>query len=227
MSKTAMTLAFEVAGWQGEATAKDRLRAMMQEAIEKGGAGRPDRAKEYFLAALAKANDATLVWQLFPVPEQTTAIRLLFEEVKNTQPKLKDVVEGEASRSVPEGRLPVAAPSAAEVAGVRAADAVPQGQRIIAPAPAAKLPAISHAARDRVARLSILQTFRQINGRPLAEVTGQEMRGWLKNHRRDGHFIGLLDQSVVIPDDVKVGAIVPPDVADRCFETATAMHNAA
>lgn len=225
MSKTAMTLAFEVAGWQGEATAKDRLRAMMQEAIEKGGAGRPDRAKEYFLAALAKANDATLVWQLFPVPEQTTAIGLLFDEVKSTQPKLKDVVESKATPPLPQGQGISAPPSTAGVAGVGTNNALPQGRGGFVPTPAPRPSLIRHEARDRVARLSILQTFR-INGQALADVTGQEMRGWLKNHRRDGHFIDLLDQSVVIPDDVKVGAIVPPEVADHCFQIASEMHNA-
>jgi hypothetical protein len=228
MSKTAMAAAFAAAGWE---TAPDRLRVMMREAIRQGGAGRPERVRDYFLAALAKANDATLVWQLFPVPAQTAAIGLLFDEVKAGMPRLEGVADlelpqghatgaaslGEGSGlSMPQGRRED------DPAGEGATSGVPQGRSLPAPSPAPSL--LRHEARDRVARLSVLQTFR-IAGRALAEVTGRDMRGWLKNHRRDCHFIGLLDQTVVIPDDVRVGAIVPPDVADHCFAVATTMSN--
>jgi hypothetical protein len=102
---------------------------------------------------------------------------------------------------------------------------VPEGQKILSPAAALpqKPSRLRYESVEKVARLSILRTFR-INGQPLAEVTGAEARAWLKNHQRDGRFVALITYQV--PDEIKVGAIVPEDEADRMFKLASDAGNA-
>ena len=147
------------------------------------------------------------------------------------------VAEGEAAAEMLQGQPTNAKPSAAPVAGAGAISSMPKGQPggASAPAPAATGPKPlpskkKKAALQSVMRKSILDTFMiRIDGRrmPLSEVTGRKLREWLRNHRRDCRFAELLDERVFIPDNVKVGGIVPPEIAEQCYQEATKTEFAA
>lgn len=147
------------------------------------------------------------------------------------------VAEGEAAAEVPQGQPTNAKPSAAPVAGAGATSSMPKGQLggASAPAPAAtgpkQLPSKkNNAAIKLVMHKSILETFMiRIDGRriPLSQVTGRMLREHMKSHRRDGHFLRMLEERVYIPDDVTVGGIVPPEIAEKCYQEATKMEFAA
>lgn len=221
----------------GYKTLRQQLEEMMEETIRQVGAGRPEVCKHNFLALLHKANSTQLMWELFQTPIAMMAAGYLYQDVKEKMPKLKVVAEGEADGKLPQGHYNDASPSAAPVAGAGAEAEVPKGPSEIAsaPAPAAtgpkQLPTKKKkAALQIVMRKSILDTFMiRIDGRrmPLSEVTGRKLREWLRNHRRDCRFAELLDERVFIPDNVKVGGIVPPEIAEQCYQEATKMEFAA
>lgn len=73
---TTMGDAFERAGFK---PVGKRLRDMMAEAVAAGG-GKYDSSHDYFVAALARARDPDLLWELF-APVRESAIRQLFADV--------------------------------------------------------------------------------------------------------------------------------------------------
>lgn len=163
--------------------------------------------------------------------EAEKAARKKAEAEKAEQTK---AAEGKTDGKLPQGHYNDASPSAAPVAGSEATGDLPKGhhENASAPAPAVtgpqQLPSmVRHKANERVQLQSILQTFRAINGRRLADVTGGEMREWLKSQRHNCRFIELLDEEVMIPDEVRVGGIVPLEIAEDCYRRAMQMEDAA
>jgi hypothetical protein len=222
-SATAMRDAFEKAGFKPPESAANALKWMMREAIAAGG-GKADPSRDYFIAALSSANDPALLWELF-APVRVAVIGRLFTETlieMRGETALKDAKDA-AGMALPQGQRLDAA-SLASNTGAGAVNRMPQGQSGAAPAPAPQNPSrLRYEAAERVARLSILRTFK-INGQALADVTGAEARAWLKNHQRDGRFVSLV--SYQVPDEMKISAIVPEDEADRLFKLATDAGNA-
>lgn len=156
------------------------------------------------------------------------------EKAARKKAEAEKAADGKAEYVVPQGQMTAAKPSAAPVAGTGATGDLPKGhhENASAPAPAAtgpqQLPSmVRHKANERVQLQSILQTFRAINGRRLADVTGGEMREWLKSQRHNCRFIELLDEEVMIPDEVRVGGIVPLEIAEDCYRRAMQMEDAA
>jgi hypothetical protein len=128
-----------------------------------------------------------------------------------------------ADAVLPQGQANRAPASATEPA-TGAILRVPQGQNTGAPVPGAQQPSrLRYEASERLARRSILQTFR-INGHPIGEATGAEARAWLKNQQRDGRFVSLLCYTV--PDEVVIEKMVPDEEADRLYRIATQAGNA-
>lgn len=200
---------------------------------------------EFFMPA--HRSGATSLWftrakesmKLKVATERAEAERKKAEAEKAARKKAEKekVAEDEAEHVVPQGQLTGATPSAAPVAGAGAEAEVPKGPSKIAsaPAPAAtgpkQLPSKkNNAALQSVVHQSVLETFMlRIDGRriSLSQVTGRQLRQWLRDHRRDCRFIELLEARVFIPDDVKVGGIVPLEEAERCYRDATKMEFAA
>jgi hypothetical protein len=155
------------------------------------------------------------------------------EKAKHKKAKAEEAAkaaEETAMERLPQGPLAAAAPSAAPVAGPNAAPSVPQGQQQAATGPK-QLPSLGKPeGQELVMQRSILQTFMvRIDGRRIAlgEVTGRQLREWIRNHRRNGRFAELLDERVLIPDDVKIKGIVPLEIAEQCYAEATKMEFAA
>lgn len=244
MAQTAIAEAFEKAGFRPAETVSAQLKRMMREAIT-AGSGKADSSRDHFIAALARADDASLLWELFADVRAAVIGRLFTETLvelratgaqpnaggsTETMPKGQGFVaspatqtEGAARNDLPSGHSNGAAPSVPNAAA-GAVQHVPQGQLATAPAAAPQRPSrLRYESTEKVARLSILRTFR-INGQALADVTGAEARAWLKNHQRDGRFVALVTYQV--PDEIKVGAIVPEDEADKMFKLATDAGNA-
>ena len=217
----------------------------MREAITAGG-GKADPSRDHFIAALSTADDPALLWELF-ASVRAAVIGGLFTEtliemrgenaLRNAgeanrhepQGQLRSALpatspEDAAALKVPQGQFSPAAPSGPNTAA-GAVDVMPQGQSRITPAavPPQKPSRLRYESTEKVARLSILRTFK-INGQALADVTGAEAREWLKSHQRDGRFVALVTYQV--PDELKVGAIVPEDEADRMFKLASDAGNA-
>lgn len=242
-----MADAFSKAGYKPAETPADTLRRMMRAAIV-AGHGKADASRDHFIAALVKAEDAALLWELF-ASVRVQVISGLFTEtliemrgenaLRNAGEADKDMPQGhsrfaspatqteDAARTVePQGHKILAAPSVQNAAAGATGES-PQGQKKSAPAAAApqsqRPSRLRYESTEKVARLSILRTFK-INGQPLAEVTGLEAREWLKNHQRDGRFVALVTYQV--PDEIKIGAIVPEDEADRMFKLASDAGNA-
>ncbi len=245
MAQTAMAEAFARAGVHPLEAPDARLKRMMRTAIVAGN-GKLDPSRDYFIAALSGANDPALLWELFALVRASVIGRLFTETLIEMRGEIAlknaggadfsmpqgqsgiaspaTLTEGAATSELPKGHVIPAASSATNAAagGIRG---VPEGQKIPSPAaaPPQKPSRLRYESVEKVARLSILRTFK-INGQPLAEVTGAEARAWLKNHQRDGRFVALITYQV--PDEIKVGAIVPDDEADRMFKLASDAGNA-
>jgi len=204
---TAMAAAFVKAGFSQAETVPAQLKRMMREAISAGG-GKADPSRDHFIVALSKANDPALLWELF-ASVRMAVIGNLFTET---------LIQMRA-----EGALKDAASSATHAAA-GAKPREPQGHGATSPAaaPPQRPSRLRYESTEKVARLSILRTFK-INGQPLADVTGAEAREWLKKHQRDGRFVALVTYQV--PDEIKVGAIVPEEEADRMFKLASDAGN--
>lgn len=245
-TQTAMATAFETAGYTPPETPADCLKRMMREAITAGG-GKADASRDHFLAALAKANDPALLWELFAPVRAAIIGRLFTETLIEMRAERALTNAGEAGYRAPQGHGSCAepapktedaaissepegqcAPAASSVlnAAAGAIKRVPQGQPNSAPAaaPPQRPSRVRTEMSAQIARLSVLRTFRKIGNKPLSEVTGLEARSWLKDHQRDGRFVSLVSYNV--PDEVKIGAMVPEDEADRLYKLATEAGNA-
>lgn len=219
--QTSMAAAFTAAGYE---TIGAKLQRLMREAII-AGSGKLDASKDHFIAALTKSDDAAaLLWQLFE-RERAAIIGRLFTEtiVEMRGEKMPLPNAGEAREAGPQGHRASAEP--APHAAAEATIALPQGQDVhaSAAAPTQKPSRLRYTESDRIARLSVLRTFR-VNGRPLGEVTGLEARSWLRNHDRDGRFVRLIVEAV--PDTMQINACVSEDEADKLFNLATEAGNA-
>lgn len=241
---TALQQAFEKAGYQPPLTVQQRLSNMMRDAIRRGN-GKADASRDYFIAALVRENDAALLWELF-APVRAAIIGRLFTETlveiraedalrdageaNGGTPKGHDGIaepatktEGEATTGVSQGHQLLASSSASHTAA-EAKSMMPGGQNAVASAAVPQKPSrVRYGIVETVARLSILRTFK-INGQALADVTGAEARAWLKSHQRDGRFVALV--SYQVPDEIKIGTLVPEDEADKLFKLATEAGNA-
>ncbi len=221
---TVMAEALSRAGYRKPEDAAARLRRMMREAIAAGG-GRAEPSIDHFTAALARADEAALLWEMFAAVRRPVIAALFSEilsEMRGAQPpRDADDTAGTAS---PQGPLQHAVSSATNAAA-GAVPRAPEGRSQNAPAAAPIRPPlrVDYAARERIARLSILQTFRRVGGMPLAEVTGGEARQWLRSHERDGRFVRLVSDQV--PDEIRIGAMIPEEEADRLYRLAEEAAN--
>lgn len=242
--QTAMSAAFTKAGFKPIETPADALRRMMRAAITAGG-GKADASRDHFIAALVKAEDPALLWELFAAVRQQVISALFTETIVEMRAERALPNAGEANEQSPHGHSSRASPatqtedaatgalpqgqpsptaSSVSNAAAGATYQVPEGHGTFAPAAAPQRPSrLRYESTEKIARLSILRTFR-INGQPLAEVTGAEARAWLKTQQRDGRFVALVAYQV--PDEIKIGAIVPEDEADKMFKLATEAGNA-
>lgn len=204
---TALKDAFSQAGWE-ERTPRVRLRRMMEQAIRDGG-GLADRVPTCFTAALDRANDIHLLWELF-APVSDKVIKRFFEE---TLAEMRahgayKVGDGEAVAKVPQGHLAGASPPPPDADGpaiypmpdgqsgdadppatdteAGANNRLPQGRATSAPAsvprPKQQPSLVLHTVVSKLAANEMMQQF-QINGRPIADVTAGEARSWVRQEK--------------------------------------------
>lgn len=242
-----MAQAFVDAGYMASKTPAERLTAIMRDAIAAGG-GRADPSRDHFIAALQREDDrADLLWELFAPVRAAMIGRLFTETLIEMRAERAQTNAGEAGGTLSQDRRPFAEPatqtegeattdmsrghiadasSSVPNAAAEAGSPMPKGHFDVAKAaaPPQRPSRLVLGATAQVARLSILRTFRKIGNRPLAEVTGAQAREWLKNHQRDGRFVSLVSYNV--PDEKRIGEMMPDDEADRLYKLATDAGNA-
>jgi hypothetical protein len=223
-TSTVLAEAFAHAGYRPPITHRERLRAMMRDAI-RAGSGKGAASRDWFVAALVREEDPALLWELFAEVRGSVIAALFTEtisEMRAADDAKRERDAGKASDAVPRGQAQFAEPATAPAAG--AIIGVPQGRSPVAPAAGAQQPSrLRYEASERTARASVLRWFK-ISGKPIGDATGAEARAWLKHHQRDGRFVDLLCYSV--PDEITIGAMIPEDEADRLYKLATDAGNA-